>query len=177
MYHLKCLFFPTEIGTVNNIPQNNSIPITLSDDKLNIFERDPAKGEKQAYICLTMQMGPYQPVNIKFPRNFGRSFRQEWYKLYEWLEYSVELDSAFCFYCRAFLTVGMETAFISCGFKKWGKAIERFSIHQKSNSHKEAFAKVNGYKQSASSSENIIGLIDKHHSTVVSDNRNYLKNI
>lgn len=36
---------------------------------------------------------------------------------------------------------------------------------------------INGYKQSALNSGNIIGLIDKHHSTVVSDNRNYLKNI
>ncbi|KAF0711333.1 Uncharacterized protein FWK35_00034325 [Aphis craccivora] len=141
------------------------------------YQRDPAKGEKQAYINLTMQLGPYQPVNISFPRTSGRTFRQEWYKSYEWLEYSQELDSAFCFYCRAFPTVGMETAFVSCGFKKWGKANQRFSIHQKSNSHKEAFCKVNGYKQSISSSGNIIGLIDKNHSKVVSDNRNYLKNI
>lgn len=124
-----------------------------------------------------MQLGPYQPVNISFPRTSGRTFRQEWYKSYERLEYSQELDSAFCFYCRAFPTVGMETAFVSCGFKKWGKANQRFSIHQKSNSHKEAFCKVNGYKQSISSSGNIIGLIDKNHSKVVSDNRNYLKNI
>jgi len=123
-----------------------------------------------------MQLGPYQPVNIVFPRSSGRTFRQEWYKSYEWLEYSEELDSAFCFYCRASPTIGMETAFISCGFEKWGKATRRFSIHQKSNSHKEALCKVVGYKQSLSSSGNIIGLIDKNHSKVVSDNRNYLKN-
>lgn len=49
--------------------------------------------------------------------------------------------------------------------------------HQKSNSHKDAFSKVIGFKKSLSSSGNIIGLINKHHSTVVSDNRNYLKNI
>jgi len=150
----------------------------LSDsEKLNIVERDPAKGDKQAYINLTMQLGPYQPVNIAFPRSSGRAFRQEWYKSYEWLEYSQELDSAFCFYCRAFPTVGMEAAFISCGFRTWGKATERFSTHQKSNSHKEALCKVIGYKQSLTSSGNIIGLIDKNHCKVVSDNRNYLKNI
>jgi len=51
---------------------------------LNFLERDPAKGKEQAYINLTMQLGPYQPVNIVFPRSSGRTFRQEWYKSYEW---------------------------------------------------------------------------------------------
>lgn len=38
----------------------------------------------------------------------------------------------------------METAFISCEFKKWGKATKLFVIHQKSNYHKEALCKVVG---------------------------------
>lgn len=71
----------------------------------------------------------------------------------------------------------MEAAFISCGFRTRGKATERFFTHQKSNSHKEALCKVIGYKQSLTSSGNIIGLIDKNHCKVVSDNHNYLKNI
>ncbi|XP_022173398.1 zinc finger MYM-type protein 1-like [Myzus persicae] len=166
-------------GTVDNINNSVSISLATTESCLNLTaeERDPAKGKEQAYINLTMQLDPYQPVNIVFPRSSGRTFRKEWYKSYEWLEYSQELDAAFCFYCRAFPTIGMETAFISCGFKKWGKATQRFSIHQKSNSHKEALCKVVGYKQSLSSYGNIIGLIDKNHSKVVSDNRNYLKNI
>jgi len=110
-------------------------------------------------------------VNIAFPRSSGRTFRQEWYKSYEWSR--IRFSSLF--YCRAFPTVGMETAFISCGFRTWGKATQRYSIHQKSNSHKEVLCKVIGYKQSLTSSGNIIGLIDKNHCKVVSDNRNYLK--
>lgn len=86
------------------------------------------------------------------------------------------MDSAFCFFCRAFPTVGAEGTFTTSGFKKWGKAIEKFNVHQKINAHKEAQAKVLGYKQSLlSNSGSIIGLIDKHHSTVVTENREYLK--
>jgi len=79
----------------------------------------------------------YQPTNITFPRSLGRSFRQEWYKIFEWLEYSVKLDSAFCFFCRAFPTVGAEGTFTTSGFKKWGKGIEKCNVHQKSNAHRE----------------------------------------
>lgn len=143
---------------------------------LNTNEYDPANGKKQAYVCLSMKMGPCQPTNIIFPRSLGRSFRWEWYKIFEWLEYSVKLDSAFCFSCRAFPTIGAEGTFTTSGFKKWGKAIEKFNVHQKSNAHKEAQAKVLGYKQSLlSNSGSIIGLIDKNHSTVVTENREYLR--
>lgn len=107
--------------------------MSCTNANLNTNEYDPANGEKQAYVCLSMKLGPYQPTNITFSRSLDRSFRQEWYKIFEWLEYSVKLDSAFAFF------VGAEGTFTTSGFKKWGKAIEKFNIHQKSNAHKEAF--------------------------------------
>ena len=33
-----------------------------------------------------------------------RSFNPDWFKNYDWLEYSVERDAAFCFPCRHFST-------------------------------------------------------------------------
>ena len=49
---------------------------------------------------------PTQP-KIIFPlRKFGmrrpHGFSREWYRSYQWLEYSVERDAAFCFPCRMF---------------------------------------------------------------------------
>jgi hypothetical protein len=49
--------------------------------------------------------GPTQPI-VNFPKKkFGdssRAFQQAWYKKFDWLEYSVSKDVAFCFYCFLF---------------------------------------------------------------------------
>ena len=50
---------------------------------------------------------PVHPV-INFPlTKFGkvsRSFQKKWYEHFPWLEYSVNLDAAFCFPCRFFIS-------------------------------------------------------------------------
>ena len=45
---------------------------------------------------------PNQPV-INLPRDQNkRRFKSEWYKDFPWLEYTVEIDAAFCFACKHF---------------------------------------------------------------------------
>ena len=48
-------------------------------------------------------------IEIKRPRisvyprdSNGRRFHADWYKRYDWLEYSVKQNSAFCYACRCF---------------------------------------------------------------------------
>ena len=45
-----------------------------------------------------LKNGPTQPTHHNFPPNRdNRPFRPAWYKKFDWLEYSVEKDKAYCF--------------------------------------------------------------------------------
>ena len=72
------------------------------------FTRDPFT-EKVINIDNVLAMGPIRPV-IDFPKSdiSGKDFRfqQRWYEQHDWLEYSVEKDAIFCFYCRIFGSQG-----------------------------------------------------------------------
>lgn len=50
--------------------------------------------------------GPCQPKGHIFPKTqFGpsmRSFRDDWFKTHDWLEYSISKDAAYCFCCYLF---------------------------------------------------------------------------
>ena len=50
--------------------------------------------------------GPCQPVLNIFPLSYfsekPRRFRSDWYIERKWLEYSIDKDAAFCFYCYLF---------------------------------------------------------------------------
>lgn len=102
-------------------------------------DRDPALN-KHAYSFLKTKVGLYQPRDCKFPKVNDRVFRVEWSSLYDWLEYSVINNSAYCFYCRCFppTNKNAEDSFTLIGFKSWHRANKAFSSHEKSISHKES---------------------------------------
>ena len=112
---------------------------------------------------------PTQP-KIIFPlRKFGmgrpRGFSRDWYKSYQWLEYSVEHDAAFCFPCKMF-KVGSsrcESTFTVTGFRNWKHAMGQKSIitsHDKCDVHKQAMIDWKQYK------------INMQHHTTVQDRNN-----
>ena len=73
--------------------------------------------------------GPFQPKLKLYPRTkFGdrfRCFNKSLYELFNWLEYSVKLDRAFCFPCRMFtnssgINAGYtNSAYSKVGFNNW----------------------------------------------------------
>ena len=77
-----------------------------------------------------------------------RSCHYEWFKKWEWLHYSLENDSLFCFPCnqayvkKKLLNTKVEKSFIfGDGFSMWKNAAGLFTKHQNSNCHKEAVTK------------------------------------
>jgi hypothetical protein len=77
-------------------------------------------------------------IGHKFPKTkFGadwRSFLDVWYKKYDWLEYSVEKDAAFCFHCFLFKPSSISShyghdALTKKGFQNWKKGPENFKSH------------------------------------------------
>lgn len=113
--------------------------------------------------------GPIQPRLDCYPQkeaaNGKRNFCVRWYDEFNWLEYSIEKDAAFCFYCRAFPQRGASTkgnsdpSFVSVGFSTWKKAVEKFRLHEKSQNHLSSIMCWNSYKKSKSVAE----LLDENH--------------
>jgi hypothetical protein len=75
-----------------------------------------------------MEKGPTQPAGHSFPKAPNkRSFQRDWFKQYNWLEYSLEKDRVYCFCCYLFRNgidddkFGYE-AFTKIGFKQWKNA-------------------------------------------------------
>jgi hypothetical protein len=87
-------------------------------------------------IASNVKNGPFQPELKTFPSTkFGqgkdcrwRSFKQEWFATFPWLEYSTEKNAAFCFPCRFFQNASTAgsvntNTFTSIGFSNWKNAM------------------------------------------------------
>ena len=82
--------------------------------------------------------GPTRAIGHAFPKTLDgkvwRSFQESWFNKFDWLEYSVEKDAAFCFYCFLFKkqsqpnTFGNDV-FTKVGFSRWRTAIDAFNKH------------------------------------------------
>ena len=119
--------------------------------------------------------GPVQPKLQKFPpTNFGlqnRCFSASYYTRFPFVEYSVERDAVFCFYCRLFPSSASEAAFTREGFNKWKDLGESLSKHARSCSHADASAKWSAWRQTRLSSKPVIEQLDRHAKTIVEQNR------
>ena len=70
-----------------------------------------------------------QTKGLSYPKDsIGRSFQQEWFLKFPWLEYSASLDAVFCYPCRQFLTNGTKenvyTLDLKIGKQHWKKAYD-----------------------------------------------------
>ena len=76
-----------------------------------MFEgRDPAcEVVNEANRAFIIESGPIQPV-IDFPQSEQArrkfKFQKKWYGEFNWLEYSVSRNVAYCFNCRCFGSLG-----------------------------------------------------------------------
>ena len=133
--------------------------------------------------------GPAQPLLKSYPiiekSGRRRSFRSDWYRLHPWLEYSQQVDAAFCYACRHFPSYGKEaeTAFTSVGFRNWKKANYSdagFSLHAKGDFHKTAVVMWQEYKHLKRSTPNAASVLQLQSDTYakqVAENRHYVKTV
>ncbi|KAI5311293.1 hypothetical protein L3X38_000047 [Prunus dulcis] len=87
---------------------------------------------RRAYL----QKRPCQPRGHKFPQTnqsgINRRFIAQWFDEFDWLEYSIAKDAAFCLHCY-FVKTNFDQVrgdiFTMVGFNNWKKGRERFNIH------------------------------------------------
>ncbi|KAL6560978.1 hypothetical protein OROHE_006155 [Orobanche hederae] len=130
--------------STSNMGNSNARPVEV-DEILANLQADPGLRTRmvdyspnirdeirRAYL----QKGPCQPRNYKFPQTnhsgINRRFVAQWFDEYDWLEYNIAKDAAFCLHCYLFKSnfdqVGGD-AFTGVGFNNWKKAKERFNLH------------------------------------------------
>ena len=78
--------------------------------------------------------GPRKVKLKSYPQDsFGtqkRAFHHSWFEEHNWLEYSVNQNTAFCFQCRVFGKNIKHDSFVSSGCKNWKKALVIFGKHE-----------------------------------------------
>lgn len=118
------------------------------NDPINELPKD--RTELKARI----ELGPFQPVLPIYPRvQIGkqkRSFHAHYFKKYNWIEYSVAKDAAFCFSCRFFKSNNfnssqLDSAFTTKGFRNWANATKLLDKHQLSKSHLTSSTSLHQY--------------------------------
>ena len=108
-----------------------------------------------------------------------RSFQSSWYKKFDWLEYDVRRDAAFCFCCRKYAKTGNSSPFVATGYRKWSSALESgikgFRKHEFSESHQLCYDAWNK-KQRIESGE-LKSIADKlcpNANEIAKENKEYL---
>jgi hypothetical protein len=119
---------------VEGITEFNSDHI-ISDPGLRIpidrFAPNIRDKVRRAFIA----KGPTQPIGHIFPQSHGkRSFQKYWFRNHSWLEYSLEKNKAYFFYCYLFKHDRMEEkfchdAFTKVGFSQWRNVYTAFPKH------------------------------------------------
>ncbi len=73
------------------------------------------------------------------------TFQKAWYDKYPWLHVNMGTEGVLYFHCSKYFKTGkpaqaksIDPAFVSTGFQNWKKALEKFSMHEKSEGHKVA---------------------------------------
>ena len=173
----------TACDTTENVVANSSLPSASYGNSV-----DSSKGPSD--IAQTPAFPPVRPTNARFPTtmfsNKARSFNPLWYKTYDWLEYSVEMDACFCYPCRMFGAQGSqfgsrpESTFTLNGYRDWKHATGKSGVlngHAKCFSHKQAQAAWSQYKLNHALGKTLPERMGKSHSEAIQQNRHYLKTI
>ncbi|XP_066384627.1 uncharacterized protein [Miscanthus floridulus] len=125
---------------INRLPYDPGERLPIEDYPIN--DQDTIR---RAYIT----KGACKPYIHDFPyRNIGgvpRRFSIQCLYNYEWLEYSVKKDSAFCFICYLFKKGSGSKTFIVDGWNNWNIGNTTLLKHYGSRAHKAAQERYIGF--------------------------------
>jgi len=162
--------------TCDLISDTSSSSLTVSVSMNESFEAKSAPNDISA-SCID---SPIQPKLTSYPLNHQkRSFQSNWYIDRKWLEYSVQNDACYCYYCRHFSSNKLNAgdAFSTSGFNNWKKSLEKgggLTKHALSQSHIIATKNYLSYKQREESDSSVIKKLDSGRAIQIRKNRDRL---
>lgn len=121
-----------------------------------------------------IKLGPHQPILKFYPNDGKNSFHPEWYKEFDFLEYSTTKDAVYCFVCFLFPSgpgrEKSETAWIKEGVKNWRKMKSsgsnktgKLQMHFNSMSHKSALRDYCNYLQKFGHVDTLLNKEKRNH--------------
>jgi hypothetical protein len=150
------------------------------------LSNSPSKSSSKscpADLSQTSADPPSQPRLAIYPKDRdNRAFQMQWFTNRPWLEYSVERDSTFCYYCRHFSHFIVSSripkdVFTTYGFNNWKRALAHdrgFNQHVNSQTHKISTANFLEYQSRQQSGATILNVLDKSRVGLIRQNRNKL---
>ena len=100
---------------------------------------------RRYYLTKGLCQPPVHDYPVSYFFGKPRRFRSEWYINRKWLEYSIDKDAAFCFYCYLFgQDVGKQEGgetFVMKGFKLWNQVVKLDSHVGVNSAHNQAVKK------------------------------------
>lgn len=124
-------------------------------------------------------MYSHRPFLLSKFGNRQRSFREEWYREFKWLEYSVSNDGAYCYACRLFGKItpnfnnGRNALICPCGFNNWKRSLDSFREHSKTVAHSDSLSRYYAF-QDTKTNGNILSQLSLGHEKDVEERRQYL---
>ena len=158
---------------------------TSSVDTPIVKASDPGRGPSVANI----KIGPFRPrakelPGLKYPsRSQGsrqHSFHEKWYDEFDWLEYSIELDAAFCYYCRLrgshMSGTQSDPSFIIHGNRNWKECPNSFRKHASSEFHKTYVHWIQGQRMQTAG-DSVAKQLSRQYRKEVQENRRNVRKI
>ncbi|CAF3654841.1 unnamed protein product [Rotaria socialis] len=166
--------------------QQEKVVSSLLESPLSLFSSSNKPIPNTVDISCSCNEPPSQPKLAIYPLSkHNRSFRSQWFSQFRWLEYSIQADAAYCYYCRHFNTRtnfnnrNQSDAFVR-GFNSWKHACstnQGFLKHQYSKSHIQAHVNFEEYISRKNSASSILQVIDRSRTEIIKQNRQKLAKI
>ncbi|KAF0723115.1 zinc finger MYM-type protein 1-like [Aphis craccivora] len=157
---------PNVSTAVDDLSQSKGLEKDINDPGLDVSSdvNDLDLGD--------LASGPRRPILKNFPKkkigSQNRSFSAGFYKDFEWLEYSINKDSTFCYVCRMFSSESgnAEDTFTKIGLKS----------HASATNHLVCLSRLNEYKCSKKNGS-VLSQLSSQHQQQITKNRNYLTHL
>lgn len=118
----------TTVITSGNVSATTTTTATINEaDRSSLATADSPTSEPIDITPIGQDLKRRNLKNFKFPKSKdGRSFQSHWLDLFDWLEYSIACDAAYCFPCRSFsVSKSTREDFVSTGFRNWSQALAK----------------------------------------------------
>lgn len=163
IYYLTCNYFSfTEMqNTLNSyfkvkVKEKDPQPVVeeTRPPSSSTLESDTSGTSRPATLLMSTPHHPNVaiiPSQKHIVKGKGKEirFQSSWFEKYKWTHYDTETNGILCFTCLKAKERGLtnsskcqDPAFTSVGFKNWKKALEKFSQHELSDSHRFAVSQI-----------------------------------
>ena len=141
-------------------------------------QNDPYEGN-DLYEFNSKRIRTSQNKDLYPPNKQIRKFCEKWFDQFDFLEYSIKSDKAYCYQCRIFgkLVGNAEANFSIHGYNNWKHALRDFEKHQQTKTHQNATIDLKNRREQDAKKTSINQKINSLREITVAKNKAYMNEI